>query len=111
MTKPSLFASYIYERLGDSIVEHEHGFATYSFVKDACYIKDIFINKANRRGGLGTELADKITSEAKAKGYNKLIGSINISANGSTDSMRALLSYGFRLAWNDQQMIYLTKEI
>lgn len=109
--RPSHFASYIYEKQNKSIIEDEHGFATFFFIKDACYIEDIYVVPEARKSGVASKYADLISEQAKSKGASKLLGSINLNSNNSTDSMKVLLAYGFKLAWNDGQMIYLQKEV
>lgn len=107
----SHFASYIYERQGKSIIEDEHGFATYYYIKDACYIEDIYVAQDSRRSGVGSKYADMIAEEAKSKGYTKLMGSVNLTTNGATDSLKALLAYGFQLATANNNIIFLLKDI
>lgn len=108
---PSLYAKYIHERLGKSILERPEGFVTYSFLGDSMYIEDIFVLPEHRRSGVGTELANAVIDIAKSKGYNKIIGTVLPTANGSTDSLKALLWYGFQLHSLNGNLIVLTKEV
>lgn len=110
--RPSHYASYIYERLGKSIIEDDRGFATFSYINDMCYIEDIYVAPAHRLQSVGSEYANQISNEARAKGATKLVGSVNLKAKNGTASMRALLAYGFELDFCDNnQMIYLVKEL
>jgi GNAT superfamily N-acetyltransferase len=108
----SLFGDYIRERLGKEIVETDDGFATYYFPEPGCcYIEDIYVRPEARRTGAGSRLADQVTEIALSKGSDRLIGSVDPKAFGSTDSMKALLAYGFELHGTDGKLIYLKKEI
>lgn len=107
----SLFAEYIQEREGKHIVESDKGFATYTFVGDGCYIEDIYVAKKYRKHGQAAEFADQIAKVAKEKGFHKLYGTVAPGANGSTDSLKVLLAYGFKLHSSNQNLIVMVKEI
>lgn len=105
----SLHALYIQERLGKHIIENEKGFATYYFVNDGCYIEDIFVHPDFRNQGVAATMADVISDCARAKGCRKLYGSVVPSANGSTDSMKVLLAYGFVINSSAENFIAMVK--
>lgn len=110
---PSHYANYIYEREGKSIIETEHGFATYAYMHDikAVYLEDLYVVPEKRRSKEATLLVDAVVQQAKLKGYNTLIGSVAPKANGSTDSLKAVLSYGMKLHSCDGNLIWFKKEI
>lgn len=107
----SLYGEYIKERVGKEIVESDKGFATYSYVDNGCYIEDIYVIPEHRRSGEAARLADEVAHTAKAKGLQKLFGSVVPSAKGSTSSLKVLLSYGFKLLSADKNIIYFEKDI
>lgn len=107
----SLYADYIKEREGREIVEDEFGFATYRIARQECYIVDIYVSPEHRRSGHAKKYADKITEIARERGCTYLLGTIVPSTNGSTESMKALLAYGFQIHSCKEDMIFLTKEI
>jgi predicted GNAT family acetyltransferase len=108
----SLYAKYIQEREGKSILELEHGYATYYYVnEDTVYIEDIFVEKEYRKTGLGKKLGDLIVKGAKSKGCTQLLGSVDVRANGATDSSKFLFSYGMQLHSTNGNMIYFIKNI
>lgn len=113
MDKPSLYSKYVHERLGKQVLEVEHGFATYIFMDDqkAVYIEDIYVDPDFRKSGIASEMANQITLIAIEKGYKKIIGTVVPSTNGSTDSLKTMLAYGFRLDSTTNNLILLTKEI
>lgn len=109
----SFYGEYISEREGYSLIEDEYGFASY-IINDAenlVYIRDIFVTANYRRKKNCFGYADKIVELAKARGCTKLVGSICVASNGSTESMKMMLAYGFKLKSLHGSMIYLEKEI
>lgn len=107
----SLFGQYISEREGKEIVEDSQGFATYFYVNDGVYIENIFVDKDFRHSGIASKYADQIAKIAKDKGFSKMYGSVRPSANGSTPSLKVLLSYGFSLHSSAVDAIVMVKEI
>ena len=93
----SNFGRYIYEREGKQIIEDEHGFATFLPCGEFMYIEDIYVVPEQRKNGVASRYADEIAKHALQKGYKKLLGSVKVSANGSTNSIKVLLAYGFKL--------------
>lgn len=109
----SLFSEYKKEREKQEVFEDEYGFITYSFTPDVCYIADLYVKPEFRHSRIATTYADKVTSIAREKGYKTLLGSICLNTENTTESMKALLYYGFKLSHLHEatNMIYLTKEI
>lgn len=95
--KPSLYALYIQEREGFSIIEEKSGFASYKMANGECYIRDVYITPERRMGGLATRIVDQIRVIAGDAGCKVLITTVAPSGLGSTESIKAILSYGFRL--------------
>lgn len=107
----SLYAEYIKERLDLEIIELEHGYATYKFIPEGCYIEDIYVRPDFRRTHLATELADQIASIAKARGCTKLFGTVAPNTRGATSSLKTLLGYGMTLLNSSPQLIVFSKDI
>lgn len=107
----SLYGEYIKERRDRDIVENEKGFATYVFMPKGVYIEDIYIRPDYRKQGIGREFADKIKDIALEKGVTKMYGSVVPSTKGSTNSLKALLSYGFSLDSSSNDFIILYKDL
>jgi GNAT superfamily N-acetyltransferase len=104
----SLYGSYIKERLNKDILEDDKGFATFYFVNGGVYIEDLYTLPQYRQTGHAARLADKIALIAKEQGYNKMFGTIVPTAQGSTEGMKVLLAYGFKL--RDAQNGFITLE-
>ncbi|MES1988919.1 MAG: GNAT family N-acetyltransferase [Pseudomonadota bacterium] len=99
------------ERQNKQVIETEQGFATYFYIQDGVYIEDIFTSPEHRHSNVASKMADSIAEEAKSKGYSKMYGTVLPSANHSTESLKVLLAYGFRLDSSANNAIILVKEI
>lgn len=106
----SLYAEYV-KLHGKEIIELEQSFATYYQMNDGIYIEDIYVHPMYRKQGTASKMADIITDLAKKKGFNKLYGTVRPSYKYSTESMRVLLAYGFRIDSSTTDAIGLIKEI
>lgn len=109
----SLYADYIAERLGHSIIENEDGFATYHFPSEGiCYLENIYVRPESRRKNIATTFAKMIEDIAKQKRCHTLLGSVCTDARGATESLKGLLSFGFKLdRVSDFNLIFFKKEI
>lgn len=109
----SLYASYLKERTDNLIIEVEEGFASYCFVEDGktVYIVDIYVVPEARRYGHASILADTIAEIARKKGCTSMIGTVQPSTKGSTNSLRALLGYGMHLDSANNDVIVFRKEL
>jgi len=111
--EPSLYAKYLMERLGDSIIEAPEGFVTYRFLEDnkTVYIVDIFVKEEFRTQGIASKLADMVVEKAKALGSTKLLGTVIPTTKNSTISLKVLLGYGMVLESATNNLIVFKKEI
>ena len=107
----SLFAEYKKEREGKYVLELDGGFAVYSIQDKRCWIEDIYVEPRLRRTGLASKLADMIKWAAKKEGCEKLLGTCQPDSRGATESMQAMLAYGFRLKLIQFPLIWLEMEI
>lgn len=107
----SLYSKYILEREGKEIIETDYGFITYIIKNIECYIVDIYIKPELRRQNKATELANMVTEIAKDRNCAYLIGTVSPKANGSTESLKTLLSYGFELFSSSNDIIVFKKKI
>ena len=107
----SLYARYLAERCGHSIIETEHGFATYEWLDGAVYIRDLYVTPEARRQGHASQIADQVCDIAKARGCTKLIGTIDPATHGAHESLLGLIAYGMRLSHLLGNLIVFTKEL
>lgn len=109
--EPSNFASYKMEREGALVLERAEGFAVYKYVNEGVYIEDIFVAKEFRRSAVAATMADQICEEARTRGVNTLIGSVDVTANGATASLAVLLAYGMSVKAVSGNLILFTKSL
>lgn len=108
----SLYAQYIKEREGIELIYVEHGFATYQKVNDELYyLVDIFVEQGFRKLGIATQLSSIVRDIALQAGAKQLLGSVDISRKGVTESMSAILSDGFRYSHSEGNGMYFVKDI
>ena len=107
-----MYFDYIKERRPDCrVLKHDFGFAIYSFTNDAVYIEEIYVKPDFRKENIASQLSETIQQEALGLGYKKLLGSVSASAEGSTDSIRVLLSHGMSLLSSQDDLIWFSKEL
>lgn len=113
----SLFGDYVKERNGREIVEDDDGFATFIINPDGtCYLEDLYV-VPDKRGpqpdgkGVASRYADKICEIAKLRGCKKLLGSVVPSLPGSTENVKTLFKYGFKIKSSMNDFILFEKEL
>ena len=107
----SLYAKYLAERTDKKILETEKGFATYYYVNDGCWIEDLFVLPDFRHEHVASQIADEIALKAKEDGCKYLYGTICPTAKNSTDGLKVLLAYGFKLDSCINNFIAFKKEL
>lgn len=108
----SYYAEYLKERLGDEIIENEHGFVVFRYLNDqTVYIVDIFIAHKHREMNNASLLANEVIKIAKQRGCTILIGSVVPTTKNSTISLKVLLGYGMTLQSASQDFITFKKDI
>lgn len=107
----SHYGDYIKERLNMGIVEDAHGFATYKKLDEHIYIVDLYVTPLSRDQDHAWKYLDVIAQYAKAEGFNRLLGSVDPTANGSTHSIGVIIKAGFKLMSVSNNLIWLEKEL
>jgi GNAT superfamily N-acetyltransferase len=108
----SLYANYLSEREGVSVLEIEHGFAVYQKLNnDSYYLRDIYVEPEYRSQGLATKLSDMVAEIARKDGASRLIGSVDVTKRGVTVSMKAILADGFEFVEMNGNGIYFAKKL
>jgi GNAT superfamily N-acetyltransferase len=107
----SLLSDYWLEREGRHTVEDERGFATFDIDEESkvCYIVDIYVAPKFRKEGVATQFANQIVDVAVSRGCTTLLGSVDPTCHGATESMKVLLAYGFELQSMGEKLIYFQK--
>lgn len=106
-----MYADYVQEREGKSVIWTEYGFIKYSIEKDMLYIEDIYVVLEHRHKGHAQELADGLVPMAKARGCKMMIGSVSTLGKGKHKSMLTMIAYGMELYASGHNIIYFKKDI
>lgn len=111
-SQPSMYAQYLHEREGFSILEEPRGFATYKQIdQDTYYLRDVFVMKEHRKSGVGSELLAKISEIAKENGAKRIQGSVCLDAKNVEQSMAVIIASGFRFLRGQGNMLYFVLDI
>lgn len=105
------YAQYIKEKYGDELIDHEHGFITFEISGEHVFIKDLWIHPDHRLEGVGRSLADKVVGIGRDSGCKFLCTAVVKRANNLKASLEANLCYGLLVTNEDEERIYLMKEI
>lgn len=107
----SHYAAYTKEKDGREVIENENGFIVYEIKDDLCYIADIYVIPEKRRRNVASDFAYSVETIAKEKGVKRVLGSVVPTANGATESLKAMLEYGFKLQSSQINFLWLEKDI
>lgn len=107
----SLWAEYVKEREGHEVIEEPWGFLRYHIAPPLLCIDDLYIQPEYRRGERGSELADRVTRIARESKCTHLWAQVWPHTLNATDSLKAVLAYGFQVTGAQNGAIILLKEI
>jgi len=108
--KKSFYGEYIKERENADIIENEYGFASYSFLDKMCYITDVYVIPEKRQSRIASDMCDEICVVAKERGCGKVVTSVDPKTFGATESIKAIVNYGFKVFLTDGTLIWFEKE-
>lgn len=105
-----LYVDYVKERLGrESIVIEDKAFITYEMDETECYVVDIYVRPDLRKTGIMAEISEKIEKIARDNGCKHMTGTVQVTANNSTNSLSYCLSLGYEL-WDVQGKVIIIKK-
>lgn len=104
-------ADYWREREGRKTIQTNFGFVSYKVDGTACLICDMYVVPEYRKEKIGTELANQVVKEALSVGCEFLIAEVYLAAFNATESIKAILAYGFSLGSAEPGKIILFKHI
>lgn len=109
----SLYADYLLEREGISVIESDNGFLSYVQHEDALYIVDVFVKPEARRTHEATSLESKAIEIARSLGLKKMMGSVVLNVNGVSRSLKMMIGSGYEyLSFDaDKQTMFFVKDI
>lgn len=102
---------YLKERENKNVLEIEDAFCVYQEFPEFIYIQDIYVRPEKRKTGVASFLANKVCEQAREKGMKTLIGSVDVTALGATESLKVLLAYGMSVDSIVGNVIYFKKDI
>ena len=107
-----MWAEYLKEREGKEVLQDPTGFTVYSYPGDKlCYIEDNWVMPDFRKSGVAKKMADKIVIEAKERGCDTLIGSVDLKSSAPGQNMKVLLAYDMDPYLTEGSVVYFRKSI
>jgi GNAT superfamily N-acetyltransferase len=106
-----LYAQYVKEREGNEIIAESWGFLEYHIALPFLAIDSIFVAPEMRNRGYARMLADRAEDIAREAGASYLWSQVLVKALNATDSLKAILAYGFKVQGAENGCIILTKEL
>jgi len=108
----SMYKDYVENQLPNRFVhEDTNGFLTYTIINGICILEEIYVKPESRRKGIASQYYDLAYDVAREASCDSLRGSIVIGTIGAEDSMKCLFKNGYKLDFNNGNVIYLKKEI
>lgn len=107
----SLYADYVLEREGNSVLETEFGFIEYRIAPPFVRIESLFITKAERGKGRAKLLVERVTQIARDAECTHLWAQVWLGAQGSEESLKTALAMGGVMQSAQNNTIILVKEI
>ena len=107
----SLYAEFIQEREGFSILEDDDSFVTYRLQGDECYARDIYISPRIRGDKLSFLLGRQVYEKAKDAGCKHFISSVWVDDPGKYRSVAMLTRFGMKMLKEENGLLYFIKEI
>ena len=107
-----MYKAYVENQLPNRFVhEDKDGFLTYSIIGNMCILEEVYVKPESRRKGIASKYYDLAYKIALRMECDMLRGSIIIGTNGAEESMKCLFKNGYKLDFNNGNMIYLKKVI
>ena len=111
MIKDTLYAKYIKERCGRHALENDHGFLTYQFNGEECFLADMYIDPSKRGTRLFKEMIDQLVVLAKDHGSKIVTATIYMADQGKEHTLASSLKVGFKILRAENGVILLGKEV
>lgn len=110
----TLFVQYFAERESYETYFHgeKKGFMTFRVQgadKEEFYINHMFVAPDFRRQKVAWQMAERVFAIARNRGCKYVAGTIYRGVHGNSESMQAMLAFGFKIHSWDSERIVLTK--
>lgn len=93
----NLFADYLKERLGQEIIENEHGFIIYKINGNECFLAEMYIKPESRRSGHGKSLLTELKVIGLDAGCEYITATIHQVDKNAHFTMAGAISCGFKI--------------
>tara|TARA_R110000764_G_scaffold87086_2_gene167862 strand:- start:447 stop:767 length:321 start_codon:yes stop_codon:yes gene_type:complete len=106
-----MWLDYVRERMPmKNVIEMEEGFAIYYNIEaeSAVYIEEIYIKPQFRRSDIASSLMRDIIKESVMP---YMLGSIDVSTEGKTASLKGMLKAGFEPYRTEGNLMFFRKEL
>jgi len=107
----SLYKEYLEEIEGAEVLELEDGFIAYSFKDFECFIHEVYVRKSARQTNCFRTLGDVVLNMAKERNCSAIKCEVWTDNKNPTLSLKAVLSFGFKVAKATENRIHLVKEL
>lgn len=107
----TLYAKYIHEREGLSILEDESSFITYKFVEKECFIANMYIDPTQRGSLKLRNLIDQLSEIAKQNGCEVISANMYVEAKTIKMALIAALKIGFEIIAANNGALLIVKEL
>lgn len=106
-----MYADYILERQGLSLLTSEHGFIAYSLNGEECFVAELFIRKEYRRAGFAKELFKELLQICLNAKCKIITANIHLWDRGANNTLKAIQTVGFEITGAQNGVLLVSKKI
>lgn len=92
-----LYADYLKERRGLSMIESDQGFIAYRCKGKECFIGEMYVDPDVRKLGVGRKLLNTVIDVARAEGCEFITANIFLDDPNANSTLAAVLACGFKV--------------
>lgn len=107
----SLYAQYVFEREGLTVISTGDAFLSYKFREKECFLQDIFVAKEKRMTSIGRQMLQQLFDIAIANGSNVVTANIYTKDPNANDTLKAALACGFKIISSGNNVLLIAKEL
>lgn len=107
----SLYARYIKEREGKSIIENEDSFVSYKINGPEVYLSDIFISEESRTLSRFRALINQVAEIGKANECDIITANIHLADPNANKTLKVSMHVGFKVKDANGGILLLVKKI
>lgn len=111
LIRDTLFAKYIFERKGLSILEDENFFIFYKACGEELFIEDMSVDLAVRAIGKGKSAIGQLVEIAKQNNCKEITANIHLWDSGCNNTLAAALLTGFEVRAANNNILLISKSM